>query len=823
MLISYKWLKEYANIDCNAHELARKMTFTGSKAESVADLGDGIENVVVGKLLTFEKHPDADKLYVSDVDAGSAGIVRIVTGASNIKAGDKVPIALDKSTLPGGVHIKATKMRGIISQGMMCSIEELRLSRADYPQAPEDGILVLDPSCAIGSDIKEALGLDDQVIDFEITTNRPDCLSVLGLAREAAATFGAAFSPPPVLKDGYTEKKHNAGIKASDILNVELANRNLCIRYTARVVTGVTVRESPEWMKIKLRNSGVRPINNIVDVTNYVMLETGQPLHAFDARFVEGGKIIVRNAGEGESIKTLDGDERALDSDMLVIADSKKPIAVAGVMGGENSGILSDTQTVIIEAANFDGISVRRTARKLGLRTESSSRFEKGLDPNMTLPAADRAAELIELLGAGDVAHGYIDIYPERREPVKIRFSHDRINALLGTDIKRSDMLELLSRADLTYDSQNDVIIAPTYRMDLSMEADLAEEAARFYDYNNINATLRPGSVSTVGALTPLQRLKRTVMDTVLACGYSEIYTFSFQSPKAYDKLMLAAENPLRNAVRIANPFNEDTSLMRTTALPDMLNTIAGNYSQRIGSAAFFEFASVYSPAKRDIKYLEETIDINAINIGVADEFLPLQRSELTLGAYGGDHDFYTIKGVVENVLSALGIKDYGITRCQDISYMHPGRAAYILIGKKQAGYFGEANPKISDAFSLPEHTLVGIIALDDLYKAAKVERSYKPLPKFPPVPRDLSILVANDALAGDILSVIRKNGGALLESADVFDVYTGSQVPEGQKSIAFSLLFRSEEKTLTDGDVSSRMAKIVGALEKEFGAALRM
>ena len=822
MLIPYKWLNEYTNIDCGAHELARRMTFTGSKAESVAELGKDIENVVAGKLLTFDKHPDADKLYVSEVDVGGGKTVQIVTGATNIKAGDIVPVALDKSTLPGGLHIKATKMRGIISQGMMCSIDELRLSKTDYPGAPEDGILVLDASCAPGADIKEILGIDDQVIDFEITTNRPDCLSVLGLAREAAATTGAGFAPPPVLTDGLVENAAGTAKKTVDMLSVELQNSDLCNRYTARAVTGVAVGESPEWMKIRLRNSGIRPINNIVDVTNYVMLETGQPLHAFDARFIAGGAIIVRTAKKGESIITLDGDERALEQDMLIIADAEKPVAVAGVMGGEKSGIFSDTETVIIEAANFDGISVRRTARRLGLRTESSSRFEKGLDPNMTVPAADRAAELIKLLGAGDIAQGYVDVYPNKRAPVKIRFSHERINALLGTDISRGDILALLKKADLEYDERSNEIVVPTYRTDISMEADLAEETARFYDYNNIKATLRPGTVTTVGVLTPLQRLKRVVTDAMLTCGFSEVYTFSFQDPKVYDKLLLPADSPLRDAVKVANPVNEETGLMRTTALPDMLKIISYNYSQRIDSAAFFELASVYGPAKRDAGFLEKTIDAKAIDVNVADGFLPVQKSELSFGAYGSGNDFYTMKGAVQNLLAALGIFNPGFIRCRDFPCMHPGRAAYVTIGKKPAGYFGEINPEIQETFSLPEHALAGAISLDDLFKTANIERSYKPLPKYPPAPRDLAVLVAAATPAGDILEVIKKSGGALLEETDVFDVYTGSQVPDGQKSVAFSLLFRSAERTLTDAEVSSRMAKIVEALGKEFGATLR-
>jgi len=825
MLVPLGWLKEYTDITCDARELAKKMTFTGSKAEGVADLGGGIINVAAGKLLTFDRHPDADKLFVSSVDVGGGETVQIVTGADNIKAGDIVPIALDNSTLPGGVHIKATKMRGIVSQGMMCSIQELHLLKADYPEAPDDGILVLDPSVEPGADVREVLGFDDFVIDFEITTNRPDCLGVLGLAREAAATMGTAFKAPAALSEGYKRGNGGAGESGADLPHVTILNNELCCRYTARMVTGVEVKSSPEWMKKRLRNSGVRPINNIVDVTNYVMLETGQPLHAFDARYVAGNEIIIRNAARGEKIQTLDGGERELDTDMLVIADSEKPIAVAGVMGGEHSGIFPDTKTVIIESANFNGISIRRTARKLGMRTESSSRFEKGIDPNMALPAADRAVELIEALGAGRAEYCHADIYPVKRAPSRVGFEPERINALLGTDISRGEMIKILRGVDLAYDENTNEIVAPTYRMDINMGADLAEEVARFYDYNNIEATLRPGTVTTAGVRTPLQKLRQAASNTVLACGYSEIYTFTFQGPKAYDKLLLPPDSPLRRAVRVENPFNEDSCLMRTTAVPEMLKTISDNYSQRIDSAAFFEFASVFHPQAdqnagvtiRDV-YKDGVVDLDA-----ADKFLPVQNCELTLGAFGDGHSFFTVKGVFEALFGALGIKSYQFTRCTDIPYMHPGRSAYIMIGNKAAGYFGETHPDIADAFSMPEHALAGAVLFDALYQAAVPGRSYRQPAKFPPVPRDLALLADVNTPAGDIRRVIKKHGGAILESAEAFDVYTGPQVPDGKKSIAFSLMFRSEDRTLTDDDVASKISAILNALEKEFGVKLRV
>ena len=833
MLLPMKWLKEYTDVNCGARELARKMTFTGSKAEAVIEPGAEIENVVAGKLLTFDKHPGADKLYVSSVDAGSAGVVQIVTGANNIKAGDVVPVALDNSRLPGGIRIKATKMRGIVSQGMMCSLQELNLSKSDYPDAPDDGILTLNPSCVPGTDVREILGLDDSIIDFEITTNRPDCLGIIGLAREAAATVGAELTLPRTLAaigaDAADTAPENP-VCINDIISVRIDNPELCRRYTARAITGVTVGESPEWMRQRLRNCGIRPINNIVDVTNYVMLETGQPLHAFDARYVAGGKIIVRNAAPGEKILTLDGGERNLDPDALVIADAEKPIAVAGVMGGENSGVFPDTGTVIIESANFEGVSVRRTAKKLGMRTESSSRFEKGLDPGMALPAADRAVELIGLIGAGTASSGRIDEYPVKREPQGVPFSPDKINALLGTDIGAGEMLEIFRKISFTYDSGSNTVTPPNFRTDISMEADLAEEVARFYDYNNIKATLPKigpsadvSSSDTSSADVSAERRKyvQAAAYAAMSGGYSEIYTFTFQSPKAYDKLLLPTDSPLRDAVRLANPMNEDMALMRTTAIPEMFGTIADNHSRRIESAAFYEIASVFRPSgyNGDISGI---LNANPVDVRAADRLLPLQKTEMTLGAYGAGHTFYTMKGTVELILRGLGIKDYEFTRCGDIPYMHPGRTAYIRINRKTAGYFGEAHPTMTGAFSLPERALAGVISLEDAFKAASPERAYKPLPKYPPVPRDLALIVDSGVPAGDIIRAITKQGGSILENAEVFDVYTGAQVPEGKKSVAFSLMFRSDERTLTDDEVAAKLSKIIEALGKEFGAALR-
>ncbi|MDR3121453.1 MAG: phenylalanine--tRNA ligase subunit beta [Clostridiales bacterium] len=873
MLVPLEWLNEYVKVDCGAEELARRMTFSGTKAESVTFLGEEFENVVAGRLLTVEKHPNADKLQVSQVDVGrgDGASLQIITGATNVRAGDVVPIALDKSRLPGGVRIKAAKMRGVESQGMMCSIQELNLSKHDYPDAADDGIFILDPSVVPGTDIREIFGLDDAVIDFEITPNRPDCLGMLGIAREAAATIKKPLTLPPALTQGRksedarneaqggapdiaellsVEVRNEAQDGAPDIaelLSVEVRDAALCKRYTARVVTDAVIKPSPEWMKRRLRNAGVRPINNIVDITNYVMLEMGQPMHAFDARFVGGGKIIVRRAGDGEVIRTLDGGDRALDASVLVIADSEKPIAVAGVMGGENSEILPDTRTIIFESANFEGVSVRRAAKKLGMRTESSSRYEKGLDPDMTRAAADRAVELAELLAAGSAARGCIDVYPAPLPPARVRFSPERINALLGTSLDREVMLDILRTLEFSYDEAHNEIIVPPFRMDVGMEADLAEEVARFYDYNNIKATLNPGSAVTIGLRTYRQQLKKHVLDTVVACGFSEIYTFSFQSPKVYDRLRLPQDDPLRCAVRIGNPMNEDMSLMRTTALPEMLKALADNHAQRTPAAELFELAATYHPAdgagnaptRPDGSAAARSggpaaaspvsaaaapvseVAASAADVAAADALLPVQRTSLTIGAYGAPNDFYTLKGVFEDLFFALGIRDYEFLPCRDAAIYHPGRAACIKIGGKDAGAFGELHPDVAEEFGTPERTYAGCLSLEAVYEAADLSRSYTRLPKFPPVPRDLALLVDGGVTSGELIRVMKKAAGSLLETIDIFDVYTGKQVPEGKKSMAYSLLFRAEDRTLTDEEVGALVAKIVAALAAA-GAELR-
>ncbi|MDR1061859.1 MAG: phenylalanine--tRNA ligase subunit beta [Clostridiales bacterium] len=914
------------DIDIGAQELAKKMTLSGTKADSVEYLGQDIERVVTGRILALEKHPNADKLQVSRVDVGGAcgGEIQIVTGATNIKVGDVVPIALDKSRLPGGARIKTTKMRGVESCGMMCSIQELALSKYDWPGAAEDGIFVLDPGAPVGAGICEVLGMDDTVVDFDITYNRADCLGILGIAREAAAVLGKPYTPPRVILEGLrgaggpqpqagagagagagaevgagadagagaaeakakpapqpqagavvaagADAGRGAGVGANagagaqpgdaaslsgpasgsieGALSVEIREPGLCPRYTARIVTGVRIGDSPEWMKARLRNAGVRPISNIVDITNYVMLEMGQPMHAFDMRFVGGGSIVVRLAEEGEALRTLDGNERALGASTLVIADRDRPIAVAGVMGGANSEILPDTRDVVFESANFDGTSVRQTARRLGMRTESSSRYEKGLDAEMTLPAADRAASLAMALCEGAADGGCLDVWPSRAARARVRFSPERINALLGTDIDRAYMLGALEKLGFGYDEASGEAIVPSFRRDVSMEADLAEEVARFYDYNNIKATLRPGEKVTVGMRTHVQKLRQIVLDTAVSCGYSEIYTLSFQSPKAFDRLGLPQDSPLRSAVRIGNPSSEDASLMRTTTIPDMLKVLSDNGNRRLPSAELFEISRTYHPNGAAPAVGGAATGNAAAGNAVADgaaaggatvgnatagapapaglsalagaPALPEQRDVLTLGAYGGRNDFYSMKGLIEDIFAAVGVRRYKIRECADVPFLHPGRAAHIDIAGAEAGFFGEAHPLAREEFELPERTYVGAISLDRLFAAASLDKAYRKLPKYPPVPRDLALVADSGVKYADIVGIMKKAAGDELESVELFDVYTGKQVPEGKKSLAFSLLFRAGDRTLVDAEVSAHVQAIVAALSQKAGVELR-
>ncbi len=796
MKLPLKWLKDYTNIEVSHKEYADALTMSGSKVEGFEQLGEEIDKVVVGRILSVEKHPDADRLLVSQVDVGD-GTVQIVTGATNVKVNDLIPVALDGSSLPGGKRIKKGKLRGVESFGMMCSISELGVTKEEFPNAAEDGIFILEGDFAPGTDIKEILGLNDTVIEFEITSNRPDCFSIIGLARESAAVFNADFRKPEIVVK-------EEGDSVEGRATVEIKDPELCYRYAGRIVKDVRIEPSPGWMQERLKASGVRPVNNIVDITNYVMLEYGQPMHAFDLENLKDHRIIVRRAIEGEKMQTLDGQDRELDSSMLVIADGQRAVAVAGVMGGENSEITADTKTILFESATFNGISVRLTAKKLGMRTEASGRFEKGLDPETALDAINRAAQLVEELGAGIVCKGVIDCYPVKAVKKTIPFNPGQINALLGTDISVEKMKSILTRLEIEVDEIGGTVTAPTFRPDLECEADLAEEVARFYGYNNIRPTLLEGKAATIGGMTYEQKTNQLIGRTMQACGLSEIYTYSFTSPKVFDKINLQQDSELRKAIVISNPLGEDYSIMRTTTLPDMLQVLATNYNKRVEEARLFEMSYVYLPQSLPLTEL------------------PYEKPVLTLGMYG-NVDFYDLSGAVEELLSKLGIKEYSLESVHDKPSFHPGRTARLLINGKEAGILGEVHPNVSEKFEAAQRNYVGIIDIEPLVEGAVLKPEYKPLPKYPAVIRDIAILVDEDVPVREIERIISSKAGKILEETKLFDVYKGKQVPVGKKSVAYSIAFRAADRTLTDEEAGEAMEKIVNGLSEELGAQLRL
>jgi len=795
MKVPLSWLRDYVDINVSSKEYAEAMTMSGSKVEGLEVQGEEISNVVVGKILSLEKHPNADRLQVAKVDVGNE-IIQIVTGAQNIKVGDCVPVALHGSTLPGGVKITKGKLRGIESNGMMCSIQELGLTKNDYPEAAEDGIFILEEGLTAGKDIKEVLGLNDTVVEFEITSNRPDCLSIIGLARESAVTLKSEFKKPSI---SFKEEDDDANKFAT----VEIKDADLCPRYVARIVKDVKIEPSPEWMRRRLKAAGVRPINNIVDITNYVMLEYGQPMHAFDLEYLHGHKIIVRRAYEGETIKTLDDQERKLDTSMLVIADADRAVAVAGVMGGANSEITENTKTILFESAAFNGISVRLTSKKLGLRTEASSRFEKGLDPEGAAAAIDRACQLVEQLGAGKVCKGRIDCYVNKPETRVISFRPEKINALLGTSIDTEEMISIFKALEFEVDENNMTVKIPSFRPDIEREADLAEEVARFHGYNKIEATLLAGKAATLGRKSFEQKIEDMIKNSMIACGLSEIYTYSFTSPKVFEKINLPAESELRKAVVITNPLGEDYSIMRTTTIPDMLEVLSRNYNRRIDEARLFELSHVYLPKELPITGLPE------------------EKKVLTIGMYG-KVDFYDLKGVIEDLMSVLRIEDYSFEPESDNPTFHPGRTAKLLIKGKQAGIFGEIHPEVVEKFEGPERTYIGFVEVNPLVQSASVKAQYTPLPKFPAVTRDIALLVRDDVLVKQIEDVIKQHSGKILEDVKLFDIYKGKQVAEGMKSVAYSITFRASDRTLKDDEVNKVMDKILENLEAKLGAKLR-
>ncbi|MBC8577507.1 phenylalanine--tRNA ligase subunit beta [Yanshouia hominis] len=795
MDLSMRWLADYTAIPehITPREFAEAMTMSGSKVEGYTVEGSEIKNVVVGKILSIVPHPDSDHMVICKVDVGGPEILQIVTGAQNLKVGDLVPAAVHGAALPGGHKIKTSKLRGELSQGMLCSLSELGLTVHDFPNAIEEGIWVLDEPCEPGQDIREAMGLNDTVVEFEITPNRPDCLSVTGLAREASATFGSELKlPEPKLPQG----KGNL----NEMLSVEVKNSVLCPRYVARAVTNVKIMPSPRWMRERLRASGVRPINNIVDITNYVMLEYGQPMHAFDVNCVAGGKLVIRNAEPGETLETLDGVVRTLSPEMLVIADAEKPSAVAGVMGGESSGIHDETVTVVFESANFLGSSVRTTARKLGMRTEASSRFEKGLDPAICRAAADRACELVILLGAGEPVEGVIDVDSSSHTPTRVTLEADWINEFLGITVSREQMVKTLE--SLGFSMDGDEVIVPSWRGDVLHKADIAEEVARFYGYNKIPSTAIQGGV--YGVITPEQKLERLAVSTLLAQGMSEICSYTFVSPKVFDKIRLPAQSPLRRTVNILNPLGEDTSVMRTTVFPSMMEVLARNYNNRNASASLFELAKEFIP--------KESADI-----------LPDELKTIALGLYGEDADYYHLKGIVEELLDVFGIHDYDVAAVCDHPTFHPGRCAGISKDGRSIALIGEAHPAVCANYEMGTRAYLGRIDLAALFELADVsDRVYHPLPRFPASTRDLALLCDDSLPMLTIEKAVSKAIGKILESISLFDCYKGSQIPEGKKSLAFAISMRASDRTLTDSEVNAAMDKALAAV-KALGCELRM
>ena len=791
MDLSIRWLKDYVDIgDISMRDFSEAMSMSGSKVEGWTTEFEDIKNVVVGKILSVEPHPDSDHLVICQLDVGQQEPVQIVTGASNVHVGDMVPAALHKSQLPNGVKITKGKLRGVMSNGMMCSIAELNLTKGDFPYAAENGIFLLQEDCQVGQDIASAIGCNDTCVEFEITPNRPDCLSVLGLAREAAVTFGKELKM-------HTPQVKGCGGDVHDYLSVEVRNPQLCPRYTAKVVKNVKIGPSPRWMRERLRASGVRPIDNIVDITNYVMLEYGQPMHAFDIEYVKDHKIIVRNAVSGETIQTLDGVDRTLSEDMLVIADSEKASAVAGVMGGEHSGINENTHTVVFESACFKGSSVRITAKKLGMRTESSGRFEKGLDAQNCLPAVMRACELVELLGAGEVVDGVIDVDNTNYQPTRIHLDADWTNRFLGTDIPKEQMVKILT--DLQFQMEGDEIIVPSFRSDVEHKADIAEEIARFYGYNNIPTTIAKGSPE--GGYNEYQKFERVVNQNMLAQGMYEIMTYSFVSPKQYDKIRLPKDDPKRQSVVIRNPLGEDTSIMRTNAIPSMMDILSKNYNNRNGAVSLYEIGNEYIP--------------------VEGELLPDEVPNLVLGMYGDDKDFFTLKGVVENLLDTLAIREYDVDAKSDDPTFHPGRCAVLSKDGEEFGIIGEVHPLVCANYVINTRVYVGKLKLRKLFAMMDTQRSYVPMPKFPASTRDLALLCDDALPVMTMEKAIKAAAGKILEKIELFDVYKGSQIAEGKKSVAFNISMRASDRTLTDEEVNGAMSKILKALE-ELGAQIR-
>ena len=798
MNTTISWIKAYVpELSCTDQEYCDAMTMSGTKVESFEALDKNLEKIVVGQIEKIEKHPDADKLIVCQVNVGTE-TVQIVTGAPNVKEGDKVPVVLDGGKVAGGhdggplpedgITIKAGKLRGVPSCGMMCSIEELGSSREMYPEAPENGIYIFDEDAVVGTDAIDALGLRDTVFEYEITNNRIDCFSILGIAREAAVTFRKPFVPPVV-------EVHENAENVNDYIKVDVKDPDLCPRYCARVCTNIKIAPSPKWMQRRLAASGIRPINNLVDITNYVMEEYGQPMHAYDLDTIAGRQIIVRRAKDGDEFQTLDGQVRKLDSEVLMICDAEKEVGIAGIMGGENSKITDDVKTVLFEAACFNGTNIRKSAKRIGLRTDASGKFEKGLDPNNSVDAINRACQLIQELGCGEVVGGIVDVCAPLKERVRIPFEPERINALLGTQIPEAEMLDYFGRLEFEYDEAKKELIIPSFRQDIEGFADVAEEVARFYGYDKIPTTL-PNGEATTGKLSFKLRIEEKARDIAEYCGISQGMCYSFESPKVFDRLLLDKEDKLREAVTIANPLGEDFSIMRTISLNGILTSLGTNYNRRNKAVKLYELGNVYLPH----------------SVPVTE--LPEERMQFTLGFYG-DGDFYTMKGVIEEFLESIGMngkKEYDPNAGK--KFLHPGRQANISYGGKVIGYLGEVHPEVLDNYDIGTKAYVAVLDMPEIIPFATFDRKYEGIAKYPAVTRDISMVVPREILVGQIEAVIAQRGGKILESYSLFDIYEGSQIQAGFKSVAYTLTFRAKDRTLEDADVSAAMKKILNGLQ---------
>ncbi len=796
MNTSLSWIKTYVpDLDVTAQEYTDAMTLTGTKVEGFTELDADLDKIVIGQIDKIEKHPDADKLIICQVNIGTES-VQIVTGAPNVKEGDKVPVVLDGGRVagghdgkmtPGGIKIKKGKLRGVESFGMMCSIEELGSTREMYPEAPEYGIYIFPEDAVVGESAVKALGLDDVVFEYEITSNRVDCYGVLGIAREAAATFQKKFCPPIV------EVKENDE-KASDYVKVTVEDPELCPRYCARVVKNVKIGPSPKWMQRCLASNGIRPINNLVDITNYVMEEFGQPMHAYDLDTIANQEIVVRRAGKDEKFVTLDGQERIMDENVLMICDGEKAVGIAGIMGGENSMITDDVKTVLFEAACFDGTSIRLSSKRIGLRTDASGKFEKGLDPNNAQAAIDRACQLMEELGAGEVVGGMVDVCSETREPSRVKFEPEKINKLLGTSLTKEEMIDYLGRVELAYDEKTDEIVAPTFRQDIHCNADVAEEVARFYGYDKIPMTLPTGEATT-GKLPFKLRIQEVARDIAEYCGFSEGMSYSFESPKVFDKLCIPEDSDLRKVITISNPLGEDYSIMRTSTLNGMLASLSTNYNRRNKDVRLYELGNIYLPKSLPVTEL------------------PDERTMFTLGMYGKG-DFFDMKGVCEEFFEKIGMKKK-VTYDPNSGkpFLHPGRQANMIYEGKVVGYLGEVHPAVADNYSIGEKAYIAVIDILDVLEFAGFNHKYTGIAKYPAVTRDLSLVVPHAVLAGQIEEIFDQRGGNILESYQLFDIYEGEQIEKGFKSMAYSLVFRAHDKTLGENEISAAMKKIMNGL----------